>query len=462
MVLILATRVTEHLYDTGFYHLPLMKWFKESRVAFGLGHLHGNFGFNSIWFGLGSLIWSPISFEGAAFTLNTILSATFLLFLIERLEKHKSGGVVWIFSVLSLIFLTFPKDLGSAREIIFDGIGSLNTDTPAALFTILVFIFSFECFEESPRWESLLLAFISSLMAAFIKLSHVVVLILPFWILIKERKIFFENISRWQFTSVFLSCFSFGIIWLMRGFITSGCPAYPSTLMCIQSFEWTVPMDLARASHNWVKAWAREPGVPPEIILKNWDWFETWFVRFLRSRFRKNLLYFIFIGIFFIIYYRKKKKIHFVNYYPHIFVSLLALVFWFLQAPDIRFAFGFWLSFSIMILTFGIAASGRLSNSIKHTEWLVTICLATLLLSESNYARLHNWIKGTSFPNIPDVEYEQKTILEGFAINAPINSDRCWNAPRPCAVGFDIRIFQPSDLVIETNRFYPMIKLNKK
>jgi hypothetical protein len=71
-------------------------------------------------------------------------------------------------------------------------------------------------------------------------------------------------------------------VWVTRGYILSGYPAYPSTFGGLP-FDWAVSAEQAHHDTDVVFAWARQPWVEPGQVLGHTEWVHGWFQREIRN-----------------------------------------------------------------------------------------------------------------------------------------------------------------------------------
>ncbi|MBV9671589.1 MAG: hypothetical protein JO076_02035, partial [Verrucomicrobia bacterium] len=128
------------------------------------------------------------------------------------------------------------------------------------------------------------------------------------------------------------------IPWVVCGYVTSGYPLFPSDLGGWK-FDWAVPPDRVALERNSVIAWARLPGSSIAEALGGWAWISSWVSRASSSPFVMICILLSVIGLFavLVIGLQGTGKLRF----QHLLILAPAgagLVFWFLTAPDPRFA----------------------------------------------------------------------------------------------------------------------------
>jgi hypothetical protein len=127
--------------------------------------------------------------------------------------------------------------------------------------------------------------------------------------------------------------------WIWCGYITSGCPFFPSDFGRL-NFDWAVSHRLASFERDAAFAWARAPGLSPVEVLGTWKWLAPWSARILGD---PSVVKPLLIGVFGLLLLLSRLLVHpppqiqrrwFVLLVP----SSIGILFWFLTAPDPRFA----------------------------------------------------------------------------------------------------------------------------
>src|SRR5262249_23178782 len=164
--------------------------------------------------------------------------------------------------------------------------------------------------------------------------------------------------------------------WVTCGYITSGCPFFPSEIGRL-GFDWTVPHELARLEKDAAFAWARAPGLPVVEVLGTWDWITPWAERLLSSPLAVKPSLVAMMGTVLLLARvvtscpPRVERWWVVLLIP----SSVGLGFWFLTAPDPRFAQATLWIFALNVLFFPFLTEGAFSRSMA----LLVVLLLSLL-----------------------------------------------------------------------------------
>ena len=301
VVLALAVLAARHALggDDGLYHIQAAKWYSTYAVVPGLANLHSRFGFNSSYYLYAALFsWLP---GGAA---------------------HYVAGPLWI-GVLGLSLNSrFGKLFVVSLAIWAVYVSTLSNDFPIFLLTLVMGFALFQSVQHRKQNISylILLAFLGST----IKLSFVFFAFPAVGLILYLDKPSLKNIIAPSLLGVL-----FGLIWMIHGIYLSGYPLYPFTVAQL-NVDWRLPESVAVLEQAWVTAWAKAPGTVTTQI--DWNWLPEWW-RY--SSFNLNASIPLIFGLFALPFcvIRRPRILFFVP-------LAIGLAFWFLTAPDIRFAAG--------------------------------------------------------------------------------------------------------------------------
>ncbi len=360
-------------YDNNLYHFLAVRWAAEYGTVPGLANLHGRLGFNSSLTALAGLLGAPFKMEIGREFANavTTLMACGVVSQGLRFSFRELGlEVLYCLGLFTfLVSLALSPCLSSPQPDI----------ASAALVTTAAWYFLQLLSSKDLQWsaKSLVLCAGSAIAATELKLSYVclsaVTLILAAgrmcYLVIKDGgtlRLWLQGgklVSRLQNWSlipwVLLGVWTF-IPWLVCGYVTSGYPLFPSDFAG-WNFDWAVPPDQVALERNSVIAWARLPGSPIAEALGSWAWVASWFIRLLASPFVLICLLLSVIGLFALVVFglRRTGKLGF-NHLLILAPAASGLLFWFVTAPDPRFAQAtIWL-FALNLLIIPAVASGDL------------------------------------------------------------------------------------------------------
>jgi hypothetical protein len=219
--------------------------------------------------------------------------------------------------------------------------------------------------------------------------------------------------------------------YIVRNYYLSGYLIYPFPSVDIFNVDWKIPAERALFEKSWIVSWARIPKVPyQEVInLKISDWIIPWFksndsisrllliinslsiITFITMLFRKDFLF---------------AKIQFI-----IFINL---IFWFMMAPDPRFAYGFlFIGFSLTVAyLFKMVEYSNYSAILKYLK-LGIACFFFVVLGRRISIPLE--VMKNPYLSIvpaPFETVETKALRSDFDYRIPLSEDRCFYSEIPC------------------------------
>lgn len=433
-------------YDSGLYHFQSIRWLNEYSIVPGLGNLHGRLAFNQSFFSyVASLNLFPLFNHGhnlANSFLLLVLVAEMLWnglhYVCRKLIPGKQNPVVGFMAIMLFPAVFFVV-----------GVESISSPVPDfASYILQFFIFlrfiGILATRSDPIRSEMAMKFLLVIAATAItiKLSNLMfvstiaaVLLIRFW---KDWIGAVRNL--WK-KVIKLAVFPAGILllWFIRGFVSSGCPLFPSTFGCMP-LDWAMPVTAVQRVGEWVFSWARLPGMQPEEVLNSWDWLIPWFdVVFKENKVSSSYPVFVFLllSVVILLYqvFKKKKQPMPEKWLLLIPVPVIAsLLFWFFTAPDLRFAQSlfFLLPLSPLVYLYHLADSTR-----AGIRWGVPILLFLLVNAGigwhvSNYSKQMLKISTSGYAPVKQVELIEKKIDTGVIIWLPAKGDQCWDAPIPC------------------------------
>lgn len=457
-------------YDSGLYHFNTIRWINSFPIIPGLGNLHGRLAFNQSFFTYAaSLNFFPY------FPYSRGIANSFLFLLVFSQVTWRLFEVLWrrrcdieklapldylphLFTLPVLVFLALRSNVG---------LDSPTPDLASTLMQLSMFIMLAQIVSDikTRNWMDAraMILMVLAITAITIKFSNFGVSMTILCICLICLLIFSPN-KHLMFNRLVRLALVIGVIiitWMVRGYILSGYPLYPSTLGAI-TFEWSVPLETTQNMANTIYSWAREPGVPASKVFENWDWLGPWFARMILKV--EDVMYptisailamAVFAASF--IYARSHNRP-----LPRLFELVLlappalGLVFWFFTAPDPRFAHGlFWLlSISSVVVLLSYAHS-----LFPRQIFVLSVCVALVVTNtgivESSLKKLHNTCSVKVYSRHPDAannDQEQRVVGNFVSNNANNESGREPN------VNFDKRMWGISISGFHTIPFSPLIQ----
>lgn len=342
--------------DTGLYHYGVVKWFHEYSILPGLGNLHGRLAFNNSNLLFNAFIDPLFSKFGAVRLANGLLIAVIATQSMLALVKWISGKSQDATDCVFVLFIPIIFYLG------VNGIG-MSTDIPNFIIGILVSSLFIQTLlprsgskdddNTNPRNYLWLIVFFCSL-GVTIKLSFIVfgfLICLSMALLLSRKNQNFKPIKELFFAAWIP--FLFIGVYIIRGYIMSGYPFYPSTFGALP-FDWAIPENYVIGIAEGIKAAARMFGWPVHEIINGWKWLEPWIeqqmltVKGVWVVLLPTLLILFALSLKFL-----KKSVDSEENFEFLVglcVFLLSVLFWFFQAPTPRFAGVIFWYFAIYII----------------------------------------------------------------------------------------------------------------
>jgi hypothetical protein len=418
-------------FDTGLYHLQTIRWLNEYAIVPGLGNLHGRLAFNQSYFNLLAFL----NVESFA-TKGYVAAGVFLILLcalsIVKLYNTLDVGRTWI------VF-----SLGIGVAFTFNSLSSPAPDSAVALFQICMFasfIRFFIALQRVGRADFELLATIIFL-AFFIVTVKLSTLIFAAGSLValfpSMRNLSAEQLS--SLKKIVGICILFFFVHLLRGYMLSGVPLFPTTHGALWSLPWAMSPVNVRGEAMWIYSWARLPGALPGDVLGNWSWLKPWLANlptYARILFSIDVLLVLANVVFFFRHLGVNKKIGVYSVYLPL---ISALIFWFLTAPDFRFLGAIPVllaSLAGLLCLMQIYENFNLANfqMLKRKEDLRTIsrlCFGLVMLAISVYFLQPRSMTLRLAEPVPLAEMTQKTTNFGVTIGVA-KDGLCWANPLPC------------------------------
>jgi hypothetical protein len=279
-----------------------------------------------------------------------------------------------------------------------------------------------------------------SSIAVTVKLSNLPIFILT--ILIISRSLIRKQYSLlWRGTIIVTLIF---LPYLIRNYFVSGYLLYPFYSIDLFNPDWKMPRDVLIMDKQDIENWAKVSGHQGKKFVESGfiSWFPVW-VKENSKYFSLRFLFFssillIFFLIFESVFYRQSKLILFFDRLWIPLITLLAgLSFWFLNAPLVRYGYGFILSLSCLFisLVFFICLLFLRNNYIiiyKPFLYLLVFLFTTGLYlnnKQSLFSIPSYWLMPASYPtvSVTSIQIDHETIYR------PIQGDQCWDSQFPCA-----------------------------
>jgi hypothetical protein len=419
--LILVLSAAAHiitLYDSGLYHEQTIKWIRRYPVIPGLGNIHGRLAFNSMFFVI-SAVFTIDYKDILIYPLNSLCFMILVFKLYALFKKHRASGNSWIsFFFVMAILLSFV--------VLLPDINSPSPDIIVAI--LIIYVFSYLLDWYSTKQEILgafrfVLIFILILNTVLFKLSSLM-FIMVFFLIFKRRSLKYFIIA---FISACILVFPF----LIRNYYLSGYLVYPFPSIDIFNVEWKIPIQNLIDEKLSIENWAKIQGVPYQEVmnLSIFEWIPVW-LKSLNAE-KIGILVPNVLSLPLIILMLIKK-----DYFPAtiLILVLINLVFWFLNAPDPRFVYGFLIAGTSVVLSWFLFRIIKIPPSFFQTKIFksVLISLFILIIFQNRKFPVDVFKNNTFFLPLRQMAAETKEFRTNYTYHVPIEGDQCFNSDIPC------------------------------
>jgi hypothetical protein len=265
-------------YDSGLYHLATLEWMHEFRAVPGLANFQGLLAYNSGSSAFGALVGSTVPSGVSHHFTNSllfvlivleILRAVFTLLTAELGRARYFGPILLVLCTPALIYpLHRPQDISSP-----------SPDLPALVVSLAaaVYVARVTAAEaDSGDWITAvsLLALMPVMRVQLAIFSLLALTFLTWW----GARSSMPLRSRGVASGLGGLLVAVWLPWIIHGYVLSGYPAYPSTLLGLPVAWQASPAQMAWITDS-LRAWSRDPARPPEAVLANWDWLDGWSAR---------------------------------------------------------------------------------------------------------------------------------------------------------------------------------------
>jgi hypothetical protein len=430
----------EH-YDTGLYGAQAVRWFITYPLVPGLGNLLNQLGFNSSVFlciaALDQGPWRDLAHHLFAGFLIAALFASIIPAAIRIFRAKNISPIDWFLALLFIpatIWATTGKIVGT------------NTDLPTSVVCLVAAAMFFRALGGgSPQAgdsnaKNLVMAMMLLSLAVTFKISSIAfasvgwtVALVKLWSLSRNA----PTGKRQLVWAVILSA-AMVLPWMGRGLVLTGYPLFPSTALAIPA-DWKVPSFETQMQADFARSFARVPELTYEYA-HGWKWLRPWFRELVRARegFLIPLLFALMGGLAWFLRRMRQNRSAPPQWFWLVVPSVGGLIFWFLEAPAIRFGEpAMWTAGA----TLGTFAALHFFDQVRKIR--IAVASLVLLTAWAVHPRLF-WgsymrpsVGVRTFLHLPEATLTQQQTISGLTVNVSVETNQCWNAPLPCSPYFD-------------------------
>lgn len=420
-----------YLLDNETYYIQTIKWLNEYGFVKGLANLHMLLGQNSTW----HVLQAGFNFPFISHSLNDLNGFVFVIMsflFIEKLNHYQSNPDIESFNLgLMLLFSLF----------LFQFINAPSPDLIIFLIAPYLFYLFTTTYKSITRNDFMVLLSLT-IFLCFIKVTAIVLLLLPLILFIKHFSLFKAEIGLYFILSSITL-----IVFISKNTIISGYPLYPVQQFNIINLDWKVPTEVM----EFYKLGTDFDGMTQS---NNTDvgFFEKlkfWlFSPKLDGLFNKVYLLLLMIFPFFI--YKLENKTQLLIIYLIAIIQFILL--WF-TSPQYRFFFIFIAFLGIQLFSF-VFRSKKLSVYLVIFATVISAIPIFLPISLKAFTNNNFAMKLNTFElkSIILPEKNSKTIttyteynIDGFEFYSPDNDVFFWvtgNGSLPCVNKKQIEYFK--------------------
>ncbi len=388
-------------YDQGLYHLQSTMWNTLEPAVAGIANVQTRLGFDSSVFvfaagmnipffgGWHFALASPVLIEGMVVT---------ALLLSIRSSAEKAARV---YAFIAIVFLFCePRWLLQLSYISPDPVVAIGI-----VYAVLLYL-------EKRRVAFLM--WVPYLIT--VKLVAAPLLLLLDWKFLKELR--FKSPPKQKVAAALGAAFLF--VWVARNVVLSGHLLFPVAVTRLP-VPWAVPTEMTVNTADWITSWARIPGKGLEET-RGLGWVSDWAKRTYENDQVKMAAELFGVGVFFLVWKKAFRQVD----WRLLSVIAVALMFWFISAPDPRFGIGFIYAAGFLILAYGLESIDLLGLQATNA-WVVIAVLVVGLASAARSEKQLEW------PKMMPLKLRLAFTPSGDRIWAPVPpEDRCF-AVVPCA-----------------------------
>jgi len=423
VMLIHAQALPQSEADMAGYHLQALRWDLEYPIVPGLGNLHGRLAFNSVMI----LITALLDDVGTRWIVDVLVAVFFWISVFIRLRDIQSprgwngtdqrANIEYWFLILVLAGTALvPKLWGETWAI--------NADILTA-YLIMYWVVLALGYQRGDRTTTAALLILTSALAVASKISAAPLVLVTAAFLAVYRR--FNHVSVLRAVTIAVIML---VTWTTRSVLLSGCAIYPLRQSCAFSIPWAESPEMVYDEAIAIRSWARLEGEGHfSKAAHGWGWLSTWLKANRRLSLALVFQFGLLVGCLALLL-RPSVREGFSGDLKLISAGLAAcLSFWFLSAPDVRFASG--TIVSAALLGAGIAGAAWLRSPRLYSEGAKILVTLLLVGGVSGLRTIATHPDFNRF-RIPDVAVYSVDTGGGRSVWVPVAADSCWDHPLPC------------------------------
>jgi hypothetical protein len=433
-------------YDTGLYHLNAVRWLKTYAIVPGLGNLHGRLAYNNSSFLYDALLdLGPWAWRGRHFANGLLLAALLARSALSLPRAFRAGDRLRPYHVLAAA-LAAPVFV----EVGYRMASGYNPDLPAYVLGAVISLRLLRLLLEAETAEGLFLIGLLAAVGTTVKLSFVA---LGATSLVVAAAVVYRRgpVPVRAAAATLIAIVLAAVPWLARGVVLSGYPTYPAAFGAMP-VDWRMPPELLEEERGVIAGWARDSSRPWREVVGGWEWLRPWWrrVSYDRGRFVVPLALLVPAAALALLARRGRGRTGTGLPWLFLLPAGAGAVFWFLTAPDPRFA-----GAALWVLGAGsltlAAEEGFRRKALGPLPGLVVLvlCGAFPLVALADAVRAEDFSRG--FTPTPVASLQTLRTRSGLEVYVPAGSeDRSFDAPLPATTPSlfrpDLRLRREGDL----------------
>ena len=411
--------------DSGLYHVPSVQWACSYPVIPGIGNLRNILAYNSSYF----LYAAMLSAGPFVDRYHHLASGLLLLLVILRslsalwrivVQREKTRPAV-IFDALILV----------PAIVCTMGVYGASPSPDVGVW-VLTFIIGSEVFRlldggdaSRPAWMGFMSIALLAAVGITVKLSlavYAMIAILLAFLVVRRQ----AGGAPWGKLAALILVV--GGVWVCRGMIQSGYPAYPCTIGGFP-VAWRMDPEYARRNVDWLLSWGRTPEAPLSETLGTWKWLWPWLNRTIRDGYAvRTPLMLAGLGLLMSFLCKTRTVRRRTPALPWLFLLLPigSLAYWFVTSPQVRFAAPtFW------ALGLGAVALSLRGTS-RQTALAVVLAVSAVLFAQDvdPFEFVRQWRKDIG--PIKRGHVVPVSTQWGLTVYVPaVKGEDCWAASLP-------------------------------
>ncbi len=446
------------LWDSGLYHLPFIKWATTFAIVPGLGNLQDRLAFNNPSLLVHAMLEVTPDLGVSAHLVNGFLCACWVpvvvLSMRTILRRARGQTIPAVFS------LAVSVPIVAAASTTW--ISSTCVEVPVILLSLVGFrqVVTLAT-TAAVRHDSEVvttavgLAFVLFSTAMVIKLSAIFLsLAMMVWLVVFLRRTRTPLSPHRTIIGPAIFGLVLIVVWIIRGIVLSGYPAYPSTIVDL-SVPWRVDPKTAAEQRRAIIRTARSPAVPGSQTEEVEGWIGRWLVHvvLLRAPILLLLPMITIVVIVPMLLVARRARDALSGPLGTLAIPVAAAIAaWFCTAPSARFGSHIWWIAAGLALS--VAADIVLDERRELQSIVVAGCVVLTLLPIFHQMALiqlrHRNLPGSRFAGrnawqelplltmnaypipLPDVTLRRRTTASGLEVLLPEKGLLCWDAPLLC------------------------------